>query len=45
MFWLVLIGVTLIWYALVTTLVAIRGGSDIMRMLEEYKEESSQSTK
>ena len=39
-FWLVVISVTLIWYIVVTALVAFRGWKDIRHMLNDLKEEN-----
>lgn len=35
-FWLALIGITLLWYVVVTIFVAFRGAKDIRHMLHEF---------
>jgi hypothetical protein len=39
LFWLLLVSFTIIWYLVVTALVAYRGASDIRKMLGEFKKE------
>jgi len=36
-FWFGLLGVTILWYIIVTIVVAIRGGKDIKEMIRQLK--------